>query len=914
MNVTSIRNRGKTRTALHRVSALALAAFMLLAVSAGVSFAAAPNAGTDIGNQATATYNDGPGGPSKQASSNTVTTRVQQVAGLTLTIDQTKSVAVGGTVYFLHTVTNTGNGSDTYNLSAAAQSGTLSLTTGIFADTGSGPGAALSPAQTATLARNASFTFYVGATASAGATASQTNTILITATSQFNAGVFATNTDTVNVSPFAVLNVLKFVSPGTGKSGDTATYTIRYTNNGNNNATLVTLTDTMPSQMTYVPGTARWTVTGATALTDATGDTQGTGPTIDYSFDGTAKKLTAVISQVNIGATADITFQVTVNPNLPPQVITNTAHYTYNNGSIVTTDASVSVDYTINTVRSVVIDDIGSTTDTPAVANDNVIVPSAAQGSVVWFDNVIHNTGNVADTYQMSITSNTFPAGTAVQYYDALNGGLLGGNVTGSVAANGGTYHVWVKVTLPMNAGGGGPYALVKKATSSNDGAISDTVTDTLTTIVAATVDITNNESLAANANAAGKGAGPEGSAVTTTTGSNTTPAVFSLYLNNTGLTPETFTLAYSATTTFSPAAALPSGWTVAFTAPVAGVCSTASIGAPLAGDTTAVIAGGANAQVCAVVTPPAGVAGGVTVQVYFKATGNSTGAADIKHDAVTTATAYAITLTPNNSGQIVPNGTKVYTHNLCNNSNVAVGKTAGDLLIATTGDLAGWSSNIYLDAGLTTILSDVHQYNAGAGIPAGTCVTIYVKVGAPAGPLGAVDTTTINVTSTKGVGAPKVVATATDTTTMQTAQLTIDKWQALDATCSAPTAGLTYTQGNLSAGANPGVCIRYKLVVNNNGNQQATLLSVTDALTPYTVYSKGIDCYTATTPPVIKSPLPGGLNGASGDINGTPIAAGSITEPAECASAGTVTFGPAGMDLNAGSIATLYFSVQIAK
>jgi uncharacterized repeat protein (TIGR01451 family) len=185
--------------------------------------------------------------------------------------------------------------------------------------------------------------------------------------------------------------------------------------------------------------------------------------------------------------------------------------------------------------------------------------------------------------------------------------------------------------------------------------------------------------------------------------------------------------------------------------------------------------------------------------------------------------------------------------------------------------------------------------------------------VSAPAGPLGAVDTTTINVKSFKSVPSNKIVATATDTTTMQTAQLTIDKWQALDPTCSAPTASLTYTQGALAAGANPGVCIRYKLVVNNNGNQQATLLSVTDALTPYTVYSKGIDCYTGT-PPVIKSPLPGGTSGASGDINGTAIAAGSITEPVECASAGTVTFGPAGMDLNAGSIATLYFSVQIAK
>ena len=909
MKGTSIRSRGKTRTTLHGAYAFALVLFMFV-VTAGSAFAAAPNAGTAIGNQATATYSLG-GVPQPQVSSNTVTTTVQQVAALTITSDQTKSVAVGGTVYFLHTVTNSGNGSDTFTLSAAAQAGTLSLTTGLFADTGSGPGAALSPAQTTTLARNATFTFYAAATASSSALNGQSNTVKVTATSQFSGGVSAFNTDTVNLSPYAVLNFLKFATANTGKSGDTVTYTIRYTNNGNNPATNVRITDVIPAQMTYAGNSARWTVTGpATVLTDANDGTQGTGPTIDYQYNAGARQVTAVVSQVPIGATADLTFQVTVNASLGPQTITNTAHYIYNNGNADTPDATVTADFTINTTRAVVIDDSGSTTDTPVVTNDNVIVPSAAQGGVVWFDNVIRNNGNVADTYQMTFTTpaasgNAFPAGSTVQYYDAMNGGLLGGGVTGSVAANGGTYHVWVKVTLPMNAGGGGPYTLNLKATSSNDGTVSDTVTDTLTTINTAAVDITNNESLATNANAAGKGAGPEGGAVTTVTGStNATPAVFSLYLNNTGLTNETFSLAYSATTAFSPAAALPAGWTVAFYNGTAGSCAT--LGSALAGNTTAIINGGANALVCAVVTPPANVAGNLTVDVYFKASGNSTGAADVKHDAVTTAKVYSITLTPNNTGSVVPNGTKVYSHQLCNTSNVSVGNTAGDLTIATTGDSAGWSSIIYLDAGLTTILSDVHQFNTNTGLPAGTCGTIYVKVSAPAGPVGSVDTTTIEVRSLKSVPANKVVATANDMTTMSLA-LTIDKSQALDASCTTAYSGLTYGTADITGGAVPGACIVYKLVVNNLSSQQATAITISDALTPYTVYSKGSNCF----------PLgAAGTMGATGDIGGLALAANQISEPAECATGGTVTFGPATheLTLNAGSIATLYFRVQIQK
>lgn len=900
----SIRNRGRTFTGKAVTMALAL---VMLVVMAGASFAAAPNANQTIGNTATATYQlNGVAQP--QVTSNTVTTTVQQVAGLTITSDQTKSVAVGGTVYFLHTVTNTGNGTDTFNLSAVSQGGTLSLTTGLYSDTGSGSGAALSPAQTTTLARNASFTFYVGASASVAALNNQSNTVLVTATSTFG-GVphaTATNTDTVNVSPYAVLNFLKFATANTGKSGDTVTYTIRYTNNGNNPATNVRITDLIPAGMTYKPGSALWTVTGATVLHDAGGAAQGAGPTITYDFGITvANRVTADVSQVPTGATADLTFQVTVNANLGPQVITNTAHYIYNNGNVDTADATVTADFTINTVRTVVLDDVGSTTDTPVVANDNVIIPSAAQGGIVWFDNVLHNTGNIDDTYQMSTTANSFPAGSSVQYYDAQNGGLLGGGVTGNVVANNVTpYHVWVKVTLPMNVGGGGPYTLTLKATSSGNAAVSDTDTDTLTTIVAAALDITNNESLATNPNAAGKGAGPEGSAVTTTTGSNTTPAVFSLFLNNTGQTPEAFSMAYSATTVFSPAAALPAGWTVAFTAaPTAGTCSAGNLGAALVGNTTAIINGGANTQICAVVTPPAGVAGNLTVDAYFKATGNSTGAADIKHDAVTTAKAYSLTLTGNNIGSIVPNGTKVYTHQLCNTSNVAVGNILGDLTIATAGDTGGFTSLLYLDASLSTVLTDVHQLNTNTGMPANTCATIYVKVGAPASPLGAVDTTTINVYSLKSVPANKIVATATDQTTMSLA-LTIDKSQVLDPTCNSTLSTLVgYSTSNITIGATPGACIAYKLLVTNlSSTDPATLVTISDALTPYTAYNKGSDCFPLGAP---------GANGASAFINGTPFA-GTITEPAECSAAGTLTVGP--LTLNPGSNATIYFRVQIQK
>src|SRR5258708_6628197 len=70
-------------------------------------------AGTAIGNQASATYTDA-SSVSRTATSNVVTTIVQQVASLTLTANGAKTASPGSAVFYPHTLTNTGNVSDTF--------------------------------------------------------------------------------------------------------------------------------------------------------------------------------------------------------------------------------------------------------------------------------------------------------------------------------------------------------------------------------------------------------------------------------------------------------------------------------------------------------------------------------------------------------------------------------------------------------------------------------------------------------------------------------------------------------------------------------------------------------------------------------------------------------------------------------
>ena len=102
---------------------LACTALSVFALAAPVGVAlAAPPAGTTIGNQATATYQDAASN-TYTVSSNSVTTIVQQVASLTLTADGVRVAAPGGQAVFPHVLTNTGNGPDAFSLAAVNQAG-----------------------------------------------------------------------------------------------------------------------------------------------------------------------------------------------------------------------------------------------------------------------------------------------------------------------------------------------------------------------------------------------------------------------------------------------------------------------------------------------------------------------------------------------------------------------------------------------------------------------------------------------------------------------------------------------------------------------------------------------------------------------------------------------------------------------
>ena len=816
------------RDGVARLIFILIALFLLLA--GGVKAYAAPAAGTVIGNQATATYQDTTG-TSRTTSSNLVQTTVSQVKSFTLTADGAKTAAPGQTVYYPHTITNTGNGTDTLALNAPTSGGTFAQTgLAYYLDAnGDGvPDSATPITSTGPLPAGTQFKFVVAASVPGGATAGQTGTVVISATDTGTTTL--SNTDTTTVAN-SVINVTKSLSSITGASPSTGpiTVTLAFTNSGTSAANSVVLTDALPSGMIYVANSGRWSVSGTTALGDgAGGDPAG----INYSFTGGT--VLATITSVSAGVSGTVSFQVNIAAGLAPTtgsnaaVTTNTASFATGTQATANTNSAT---YSVAATASVVAN--GSPTVSADGTAEPVTVASAAQGSTIVFNDYIWNTGNGTDSFNAVLSGSNFPAGTTFALFqsDGLTP-LLDSNGdgipdTGPLAA-GAVNKVVVVATLPAAApAGGGPFSVTLTATSNTDPTKSNPVLNTLTTITANTVDLTNNVSVAGGATVA-QGLGSTGATVITTnllTASTTvaTQSKFQLYVNNTSTVADSYNLSLTS--------AIPTGWSVTFAADGGGgACATT--GAALTN--TGTIAATGNRLVCAIVNVPATNSNNATAGNYdftFRVQSAVTATAfDTKVDRVTVNALHNVTLTPNGAQQTFPGGSVTYTHVLKNNGNVNETITFPAGFLTDSQIAAGWTSVLYIDSNGTGVLevgTDT-QVTTLSTLPLLTNAssTLFVRVFAPASATAASAADVTTVTATYNAGASS--ATASDTTSV-TDGLLLQKGQAA-VSCSAP-GPFVYSTAAIAAGANtaPGQCIAYQISASNTTAASITNVVLSD-------------------------------------------------------------------------------------
>jgi len=510
-------------------------------------------ANTQIGNQGSATYVDNGGNP-RSITSNTVQTIVQQVAGVDISAGISLTVSPGGQVTFPHTITNTGNGVDSYTLAILEGSGDFNFDNiVIYADEDQNgvpdnfTPITVTPNIDPPGSPNGN-TYGIVIVADVPVTASEgeTETIDISATTTLPGGTATDSaTNTTNVDEDAVVNVQKNRDKQFVAVGDTVTYTFAYAESGgSSNASNLVIKDPLPAGVTYVPGSGVWTGAAGTPLTDASPGETASG--ILYKFDntGVADSVIIEIASINAGASGNVSFKVTVDAGTEGNTIVNNGTFSHDDAPtpVNTNNASIQVDenYDINRVGA-----------------DTVLVNSAEQGSIVNFLNLFTNDGTATDTYNITLSGSNYPAGTTFTFFkvDASNNPTSpytdtnsdGIPDTGPIAV-GDSAKVILQVNLPSGESGG-PYAVVKTLTSINDPGESDFHTDALGEITTPTVDITNVAEIGGGGET-GVGQGPENAPVTTLAANPGTTINFTLFLNNTSGVDDTYHLAFESDTT----------------------------------------------------------------------------------------------------------------------------------------------------------------------------------------------------------------------------------------------------------------------------------------------------------------------------------------------------------------------------
>lgn len=823
-------------------------------VAGGAAFlpsahAAAPSAGTNISNIASASYTDS-NGSNKTVTSNVVTTTVLQVASFTLIADQTQTANANGQVSLSHTLTNTGNGSDTFNV-AVANNDTRDNTTDNYDFSGlnvyldankDGVPDSQTPVTSVTLAAGESVNLIVQATTANNAAVDALGKLTVSAISGFDTSVTAKNVDTVKITNGAVISLLKSASvsnvdaTSSSPAAREVEYTLAYQNTGNTTATNVTITDVLPSGLTYVTGSA--TVNG-TAVSDAA-DTDG------YNFtSGTA---TLVIPTVAANSSGVLKFKVRVNQNTPAGIITNIAEVDPDGPGTEGKTPSNPNDVTVLGVKKGTINDSatdafadGQSTTTPT---PDVITKSTTQGTPVNFGVtagggepiVIHNTGNVTEAFNITVNKNALPAGSIVELFKAdgvtpLTDTNGDGVVDTGPIASGATYQIISKVTLPSSYFTPTPApvtpinAILTSAPVTNSSA-TDTIKLVIDQVVASTVDLHNGDltdSTGAIAGASGKDTGQFIDTKSTKPGQATN---FPLTIDNKGATGDNYNLSTSPT--------LPTGWTVQYyLADGAGNPT----GAPITN--TGNIPSGGSVQLVAVVTPPANAPAG-DQEVIFKVASPATGLTDVMSDRVTVETNRILSLQNDRTGQVAPGGTVVYKHTLTNNGNIAEGATAGSLPFTLTNDQAanGWVTTLYVDSNNDGV-ADAGELVTGSdlavktgSIARGASVNLLIKVQAPTNATAGTPSAVVLTIKPTVVGGQSVADLVnTDLTTVTSGQVRLVKEQSL-ANCSTGAAG-TYTQNTVSA--KPGECVKYRITATNEGNADVTNVVISDATPAYT-------------------------------------------------------------------------------
>ena len=886
--------------------AASLAVMGGMSLFSGQLMAAAPLAGTNISNVATASYTDNTN-TERVVTSNVVKTLVAQVGSFTLIQNNERQTAANSSVSFPHILTNTGNGTDSFKLSIANNTGTFDWASyNVYLDRNqdgiADDGAAALAVDTAIeLQAGESIGLVVVAKTPLAATAGQNDSLVLTATALtttlYAAGHTASNTDKATIITGAVIEIKKEASVSTIGANGYVTYTLTFQNKGTAAATSdVIIYDVLPTKVTFADASDLKLVAYYNGSTSALTRDSTDGDKFAYSSSRSDGKeaFTFNAGKLAAGSTGKLTFTVKVKGlAVNGEKITNTAYAdtdgkTTNDVALTpenipsipptTTDNTIVPSNSNNvTVVGTIAHSINDDADNSWIDNnipvnsatgiDDKVHASAAQGQAIVFgDNItggdviyVHNSGTTTDSYNLNIVGSVgaLPAGTIIEILKADGKTPVIDNNTGPIEA-GASLKFVVRVTLPTNGTVDIGTTLIMTSTSVSNGSNKDSISLVVDSFKKSAVDLVHNKSTTTEAEYVGSGSNNSTGVPNTTLVPGISKAL-DITIQNQGGVSDNYNIKVEG---------VPAGWTAeVFGKDLAGNCTNTKV------TNSDTIAKNGMGSYCLVVTAPDGTpATNIPQSIKVNISSPSTGTSDSLTFTFNVAEQRLISFTPDRQGQLAPGGSIIYSHTLTNMGNVAeaVGDKTLNFILPTP--TAGETVTVYVDANgdgifdanelvtgtalgtLNSILQNT-KLDTGklAGLQQGESVTVYVKVeAAAAATAGQSYTSTVKIQpETSATLGSNSILSITDRTVINLGSVRLVKTQGLSANCTdQPTA---YVSTNLAA--KPGQCVYYKIVASNDGNADATNVVISDTVPNYT------QLYTGSLKPAQATELKGQIS-----------------------------------------------------
>ena len=717
---------------------------LVVALVLAAAMAVPPAAGTQIKNQAAATYIDS-SGVKRTILSNQVITNVLPIYSVLVTPDVIEQPgAAGQTLHFQFRIDNLANTTDSFNATVVidnVNSTFLPIIPEVYYDENANglvdPGEVLWNSSIVIPSndfRYAIVKYRIPSATSPGATATVWLNV-DSATDPANAFDYG-NEANATVYNDAVINLYKSATPQEVSAGDTVTYVISGNNSGSRNAYNISITDVLDDNLTFLSSENHNLV----------------------HSDGT---VTISIAELIPGASFRVEFSVKVNADTYSGMIENVATMQYDTSSsgLVSRSSNVSTIMVGGPGFETAKVWIGPKGNPEAlIETTDRSTETGVAGTLVSFTNTVKNAGLSTDIINITIDE-ILPADlegvVAIAFFaenltplpDSNNDGMQD---SGPIAP-GGTFDIVVKVFVPSNISTpDASITAIVKAVSSISSSAFDTTIDVVYPITTPIVATGNASGTATDTSYDKTSIDKQGDPGTY--------IYFPLDVVNKSQGSDTYTLS----------AVTPAGWTVRFYIDVNGdgildpeemssVTNTGEIGS------------NAGKRIIARVLIPEGTLWtGEPVSVQFHATSLSNPTvSDYQENTITVNKVYSILLQPSRNGSASPNSHIDYEHTLTNNGNVAV------TIRLYPKSSRKWSFVFEVEGGVIPL-------DSSFPMEPGQSITGIFRLFVPGEPLGVIDVSTLEAVVQEDI---LVTSRIVDVTVVVSANIriskTVDKFEA---------------------------------------------------------------------------------------------------------------------------------------